>query len=162
MSNNSTTNSQPVDLAALYDSVSATIKDSSSKEVGKYLTWSYIREDVVLAIKFLCEQRGGQVETGVVRQFLVAILSKKIENLPAGGTKVTDMIGTVRVECTQKEYKIRKEEQLKASAKSSNSGPTITRLLGNPGCRKWLLEKHNIRYDGMWTVAKSVASETKE
>jgi len=154
MSNNSNANSQPVDLAALYESVESTIKDSSSKEVGKYLTWSYIKEDAAAAIKFLCEQRGGQVETGVVRQFLVAILTKKIENLPAGGTKVTDTIGTVRTECTQKEYKIRKEEQLKASAKSSNSGPTITRLLGNPGCRKWLKESHGIVYDGMWRVAK--------
>lgn len=153
MSNNSNANSQPVDLAALYESVSANIKDSSSKEVGKYLTWSYVKEDAANAIKFLCEQRGGQVETGVVRQFLVAILTKKIENLPSGGTKVIDTIGTVRTECTQKEYKVRKEEQLKASAKSSNSGPTITRLLGNPGCRKWLKDKHGISYDGMWKVA---------
>lgn len=149
------TNSQPVDLAALYEEVSSTIKSSTSAEVGKYLPWSYIKEDVAMVIKFLCDQRGGAVETGVVRQFLVAVLQKKIEALPQGGEKTMDDIGRVRVEVTKTEYRERKLEQLKASAKSSNSGPTITRLLGNPACRKWLKDSHKIAFDGMWRSAET-------
>jgi len=146
----STTTEQAIDLAALYSEVESTIKSSVSGETGKYLPWSFIQEDAATVIKFLCQQRGNSVETGVVRQFLTVVLTKKIEALPEGGDRMVDTIGRARVEVTKTEYRTRKLEQLKASSKSSNSGPTITRLLGNPACRKWLKEKHGITFDGMW------------
>ena len=151
----STKTEQPVDLSALYEEVAATIKDPSSKEFGKYLKFTDYRTDVVEVIKFLCEKHG-HVPTTVVRQVLVAFLTKKIELLPEGNDRVFDVGGRVREEVSKTELRNRMIARLAASAKSSNAGPTITRSLGSPSNKDWLRKHHNIVYsDGMWSVVES-------
>lgn len=150
--NTNNTNSQPVDLSALYNEVAANLKDPSSKEYGKYLKFSDYREDAAEVIKFLCSKHE-VVPTGVVRQVLVAFLGKKIENMPSGASKVFDNGGRIREEVTATVLKERMVARLAASAKSSNAGPTITRSLGSPSNKDWLKKHHNIVYsDGMWSV----------
>lgn len=149
------TNSQPVDLSALYNEVAATLKDPSSKEYGKYLKFTDYREDAAQVIKFLCEKHT-LVPTSVVRQVLVAFLGKKIEALPTGGTKVFDHGGRIREEVTSTVLKERMVERLAASAKSSNAGPTITRSLCSPSNKDWLKKHHGITYsDGLWSVVSA-------
>jgi len=149
------TNSQPVDLAAIYDSIASEIKDPSSKEYGKYLPFTWYRAEVVEVVKFLCEKHGS-VPTSVVRQVLVAFLKKKIESLPEGNEKVFDTMGRIREEVTQKVLKERLMARLEASMKSSNAGPTITRSLGSPSNKDWLKKHHSIVYqDGQWSVVGS-------
>lgn len=161
MAKTNNTNQPVVDLSALYEEVAATIKDPSSKEFGKYLKFTSYRTDVVDVIKFLCEKHGN-VPTAVVRQVLVALLSKKIEALPSGGTKVFDEGGRVREEVTATELKKRMTERLAASAKSSNAGPTITRSLCSPSNKDWLKKHHGITYsDGVWSVVVQQESGDK-
>lgn len=152
MSKTNNTNSQPVDLAAIYDSIASEIKDPSSKEYGKYLPFTWYRAEVAEVVKFLCEKHGS-VSTSVVRQVLVAFLKKKIESLPGGNEKVFDTMGRIREEVTQKVLKERLMARLEASMKSSNAGPTITRSLGSPSNKDWLKKHHSIVYqDGQWSV----------
>ena len=149
------TNSQPVDLAAIYDSIASEIKDPSSKEYGKYLPFTWYRAEVAEVVKFLCEKHGS-VPTSVVRQVLVAFLKKKIESLPGGNEKVFDTMGRIREEVTQKVLKERLMARLEASMKSSNAGPTITRSLGSPSNKDWLKKHHSIVYqDGQWSIVGS-------
>lgn len=158
----STKTEQPVDLSALYEEVAATIKDPSSKEYGKYLKFSDYRNDVVEVIKFLCEKHGS-VPTGVIRQVLVALLAKKIEALPSGGTKVFDNGGRIREEVTTKELKERMVARLATSAKSSNAGPTITRSLCSPSNKDWLKKHHGIVYlNGQWSLVCKVEENVTE
>lgn len=153
---------QPVDLAALYDEVAVNLKDPSSKEFGKYLKFTEYREDAASVIKFLCEKHGS-VPTGIVRQVLTALIGKKIESMPEGGSKVFDTGGKIREEVTQKELKARMVARLEASTKSSNTGPTITRSLGSPSNKDWLRKHHGITYvDGMWTVGNEHGDNTPE
>ena len=155
MSKTNNTNSQPVDLAAIYDSIASEIKDPSSKEYGKYLPFTWYRAEVVEVVKFLCEKHGS-VPTSVVRQVLVAFLKKKIESLPGGNEKVFDTMGRIREEVTQKVLKERLMARLEASMKSSNAGPTITRSLGSPSNKDWLKKHHSIVYqDGQWSIVGS-------
>lgn len=155
MSKTNNTNSQPVDLAAIYDSIASEIKDPSSKEYGKYLPFTWYRAEVAEVVKFLCEKHGS-VPTSVVRQVLVAFLKKKIESLPGGNEKVFDTMGRIREEVTQKVLKERLMARLEASMKSSNAGPTITRSLGSPSNKDWLKKHHSIVYqDGQWSIVGS-------
>lgn len=150
--NTNNTNSQPVDLAAIYDSIASEIKDPSSKEYGKYLPFTWYRAEVVEVVKFLCEKHGS-VPTSVVRQVLVAFLKEKINAMPEGNEKVFDTMGRIREEVTQKVLKERMTARLEASMKSSNAGPTITRSLGSPSNKDWLKKHHSIVYqDGQWSV----------
>ena len=155
MAKTSSTKTQPVDLSVLYEEVAATLKDPSTKKFGKYLKFTDYRTDVVEVIKFLVEKHG-HVPTTIVRQVLVALLSKKIESLPEGNDRVFDMGGRVREEVTKTELKKRMVERLAMSAKSSNAGPTITRSLCSPSNKDWLKKNHGIVYsDGMWSVVES-------
>ena len=160
--NTNNTNSQPVDLSALYNEVAANLKDPSSKEYGKYLKFSDYREDAAEVIKFLCSKHE-VVPTGVVRQVLVAFLGKKIENMPSGASKVFDHGGRIREEVTATVLKERMVARLAASAKSSNAGPTITRSLGSPSNKDWLKKHHGIVYsDGMWSVVGKATESVQQ
>ena len=113
----------------------------------KYLSWSYVRRDVVSAVKFLCAEMKN-VETTNVREFVVEVLTEKFNKLPEGTDFVNEKVGCIVVKTTLSEYKARKIEQLKNSSDSRNSGSTITRMLHN---NRKELEKEGIKYeDGMW------------
>lgn len=159
-STTSTATEQNVDLSALYEEVAATIKDPSSKEFGKYLKFSDYREDAAGVIKFLAEKHGS-VPTSVVRQMLVALLGKKIESMPEGGEKVFDTGGRIREEVTRSELKARFVARLAASAKSSNSGPTITRSLCSPSNKDWFKKHHGIVcVNGQWGTSNAEQNDT--
>lgn len=153
----STTTEQPANLAELYDSMEATMKDMTTKEFGKYLTWKFYRDDIAEIIKFLCSKHENGVPTAMVRQMVVGLLTRKISNLPEGGEKVFDEVNRIRVEVTKTELKERLTARLEASVKSTNNGPTITRNLGMPSNRAWLTKTHGVKFEnGLWTVVKPV------
>ena len=149
-STTSTATEQNVDLAALYGEMEASIATGATKEFGKYLPFTWYRSEVAEAVKFLCSKHG-VVPTSVVRQFVVAILAKKIDSLPEGGDKVFDTMGRVREEVTKSELKARLLAGLEASKKSSNPGPTVTRSLCSPSNKDWLKKNHKIVCtNGQW------------
>lgn len=155
----STAPEQNVDLAALYSDMEASITSGSTKEYGKYLPFTWYRTEVAEAIKFLAAKHG-TVPTTVVRQFVVAILEKKIESFPEGGDRVFDTMGRVREEVTKSELKARLTARLDASRKSSNPGPTITRSLCSPSNKAWLKKNHEITcIDGQWGLLNAAKDD---
>lgn len=151
---------QTIDIAALYDEVETTIV-SSSKEFGKYLPFTWYRDEVAECAKMLVSKRG-HATTSEVRQFVTLVLSKKIEAMPEGMDRVMDSMGKVREEVTKTELKARYTSRLEASKKSSNSGPTITRSLCSPSNKDWLRKHHGIVCDnGIWTVLQTGTQEEK-
>lgn len=159
-----TSTEQTVDLAALYSEIETSITTGATKEYGKYLPFTWYRAEVAEAIKFLAAKHG-VVPTTVVRQFVVAILTKKIESMPEGNDKVFDTMGRVREEVTKTELKARLLARLEASKKSSNAGPTVTRSLCSPSNKDWLKKHHGIVCtDGQWglTVASQDSTATQE
>ena len=163
-STTSTATEQSIDLAALYSDMEVSITEGHTKEFGKYLPFTWYRAEVAEAIKFLAAKHG-VVSTSVVRQFVVAIITKKIEALPEGNDKVFDEMGRIREEVTKSELKARLMARLEASKKSSNSGPTVTRSLCSPSNKDWLKKHHGIVCtDGQWglTVASQDSTATQE
>lgn len=136
------------DLRIVYESLGEKLS-AKTTAAGRYLSWSYIRGDVVRSAKFLLEQRGS-VETSELRIFITEVLRQKFEKLPEGTEIVNEKVGTIVIQTTLTEYKARKLSQLKMSEDSRNSGPTITRMLTN---NRKELEKSGIKYeDGVWRL----------
>lgn len=163
-STTSTATEQNVDLAALYSEMEVSITAGVTKEYGKYLPFTWYRTEVADAAKFLCGMHG-VVSTSVLRQFVVAILEKKINAMPEGNDKVFDTMGRIREEVTKSELKARLLARLEASKKSSNPGPTVTRSLCSPSNKDWLKKNHGIVCtDGQWglTVAQQDSTAKHE
>lgn len=157
----STKTEQTVDLAALYNEMEVSIGNMATKEFGKYLPWKYYRNDVAEVVKFLCEKHGS-IPTAMVRQLVTAVITKRINELPEGGDKVFDEVNRIRVEVTKSELKERLTARLAASIKSTNNGPTVTRNLGMPSNRAWLLKTHGVTFEnGMWSVVKKDEQQTQ-
>lgn len=149
---------QTVDIAGLYDEVCTTIT-SSTKEFGKYLPFTWYREEVAACTKILVEKRG-HATTSEIRQFVVLVLTKKIEAMPEGMDRVMDSMGKVREEVTKTELKARYAARLAASSKSSNPGPTVTRSLCSPSNKDWLKKHHGITcVDGVWNIVQAKQEE---
>lgn len=140
-----------INLADLYSEMEETITASSVKEYGKYLPFTWYRNEVVEIANFLCEKHGS-VPTTVLRKVIVAYLEKKIESMPEGGSKVFDQVGRVREEVTVSELKERLSLRLQAATKSSNNGPTITRALCSPANKEWLRKKGIVYENGSWSI----------
>lgn len=120
---------------------------SKTTSTGKYLSWSYIRKDVEKVFEFLFTKKS-KISTSEVRIFLIEFFTQKINNLPDGNTFVNEKVGTIMIRSTLTEYKNRKIEQLNMTSKSSNNGPTFTRMLLN---NRKELEKVGIKYEnGEW------------
>ena len=120
---------------------------SKTTSTGKYLSWSYIRKDVEKVFEFLFTKKS-KISTSEVRIFLIEFFTQKINNLPDGNTFVNEKVGTIMIRSTLTEYKNRKIEQLNMSSKSSNNGPTFTRMLLN---NRKELERIGIKYEnGEW------------
>ena len=157
-----TSAAQPVDISAIYNEIEVSLTNSTTKEYGKYLPFTWYRIEVAEAIRFLCSKHAS-VPTAVVRQFVSKILEAKIASFPEGNDKVFDEMGRIREEVTYTELKARLQTRLANSAKSSNPGPTITRNLCSPSNKDWLRKNHGIVCtDGQWGLSSSGSTAKQE
>jgi len=151
------TQNNEIDYSAIVSKYETEIVDRSI-EHGKYLPWTFYKNDIVGLLSILTKD-GKKTTTSAIRQYLIKVLDQRIESLPKGMSTVVVKINTTIVKMSEKEeYELRKS-QFELSKKSTANGPTITRILGGKGARAWL-KKQGFKYDnGFWVTTSLVKSE---